>query len=608
MAASFRSAGTWAFTPNNVATPATLSPGAPAGVAVGDCLILVSASRSITATAATPSGWTLVTGFPKRSATASGGSIYVWTRIADGTASDTPSVTWSSLTTGTSGDSTGAGILCYQGLSATLDGTVQASDLSAQTTTSVIPAFTTGSANSMVIGVAMKLLESSGQTSTVATFTERADASTTSGTGHIVEVSDKLQATAGSSGTATVTWSATTSARALAVSLGLKAAASPTTASPGVGAASLAGLAPAIALPVVAKPAIGTLTATGLAPKALIGVVAKAALGLATLAGLAPTVAVSNNQRVTAGLGSATLAGQAATVLAPRVVTPGLAQLSATAFAPTAVVSNNIRVAPAVGTGLLSGLSPRALVSVHVFAGVGAVTATGFAPSVTTIAGTVTPGTGGLTVAGAAPAATATTNVLVRPGVGAVLLAGAAPAIALRVPIGAGSLAVSGFAPRVTASGPIQHAMSATVGANARAQGGLALSTRVDAELDAYPRAIVSRAINGDSMSGTIAHVRVDASNVISVSGLVDQLDPNATFTTVVFTVEILKRDGTQLLVPTQLTANQAGDTWTITLSKTDAPFELDRIYTAKITATMKDASNNDVDYSEELTLVGVVH
>src|SRR6185369_16895138 len=46
----------------------------------------------------------------------------------------------------------------------------------------------------------------------------------TSGTGHTIEVSDKVVASHGSSGTATVTWSATTSARALAVSLGLKAA------------------------------------------------------------------------------------------------------------------------------------------------------------------------------------------------------------------------------------------------------------------------------------------------------------------------------------------------------------------------------------------------
>jgi len=59
-------------------------------------------------------------------------------------------------------------------------------------------------------------------TSTVATFTERVDAVTSVGTGHVLEVSTKAQATAGSSGTATVTWSLTTSLRALAVSIGFR--------------------------------------------------------------------------------------------------------------------------------------------------------------------------------------------------------------------------------------------------------------------------------------------------------------------------------------------------------------------------------------------------
>ena len=222
---TFRAAGSWAFTANNVPASPSLAPGAPSGVAVGDLLILVSGSRSITATATTPTGWNLVTGFPKRSATASGGSVYVWTRTADGTATDTPTVNWSGCTSGTSGDSTGAGILAYQNATETLDGTVAASDLAAQTSTSTIPAFTTATDNSLVIGIAMKLLESSGQTSTVATFTERADNSTTSGTGHIIEVCELIKSPAGSSGTAAVTWSATTSARALAVSLGLKAVA-----------------------------------------------------------------------------------------------------------------------------------------------------------------------------------------------------------------------------------------------------------------------------------------------------------------------------------------------------------------------------------------------
>lgn len=222
---AFRAAGTGVFPANNIPNPSTLACTAPAGRVSGDLILCITWCRSITATVSTPANWNLVSGFPKRSGTASGGSVYVFSRIADGTSTDNCSPSWSGPTTGTSGDSSGAVIIAWSGLTETLDGTIQTSDLAAQTTTSVIPAFTTGTNNSLVIGIAMKLLESSGQTSTVATFTERYDGSTTSGTGHVEEVSDKALtgvSSAGSSGTATVTWSATTSARALTVSLGFK--------------------------------------------------------------------------------------------------------------------------------------------------------------------------------------------------------------------------------------------------------------------------------------------------------------------------------------------------------------------------------------------------
>lgn len=220
---TFRSAGTWSFAANNVANPLTLTPGAPAGKAVGDLLLLVCESRSITATVATPSGWNLLTNFPKRSGTASGGTIYLFSRIADGTGNDTPSPIWSGLTTGTSGDASGAGILAFTNLTETQDATAISQDLSAQGSTSSITGITTVTNNSMVINVEMKLLESSGQTSTVTTYTERSDNSTTSGTGHIVATSSLVKTPAGASGSGTVTWSGTTSARALIATIALKA-------------------------------------------------------------------------------------------------------------------------------------------------------------------------------------------------------------------------------------------------------------------------------------------------------------------------------------------------------------------------------------------------
>lgn len=221
---TFRSAGTWSFTANNVATPFTCTPGAPAGKTAGDLLLLVCESRSIVGTVATPSGWNLMTNFPKRSGTASGGSIYLFTRVADGTGTDTPSPVWANLgSTGTSGDASGAGILAYTNATETQDATAVSQDLSAQGSTSTISGITTVTDKSLVVNVAMKLNETSGQTAGVTTYTEDSDNSTTSGTGHIVEVSHLVKTPLGASGSGTITWSGTTSARALIATVALKA-------------------------------------------------------------------------------------------------------------------------------------------------------------------------------------------------------------------------------------------------------------------------------------------------------------------------------------------------------------------------------------------------
>lgn len=219
---AFRAAGTTSFSSNNVANPTTLTPGAPAGKAVGDDLVLVCASISNTATVATPAGWTLHPSFPKRSGTASGGTFYVFLRTADGTASDTPSPVWSGLTTGTSGSSCSAVILAFTGASNVPDGVSTVADDATDTTTTTIPATTTSQSGSLVVGMAIKIGDLS-STSTVATFTEAVDSKTTSGTGHTLEVSYLTTlGVPGSSGTAAVTWSVTTSARALAVSFALQ--------------------------------------------------------------------------------------------------------------------------------------------------------------------------------------------------------------------------------------------------------------------------------------------------------------------------------------------------------------------------------------------------
>ena len=230
---TLRTGGSTVFSANNVANPTTLSPVLPTRTR-GDVLLCFAWCISITATVATPSGWTLLTGFPVRSGTAGGGSLYVFARLVDG-AETAPSVVWSGVTTGTSGDSNGAVVNAYSGIDVSrgianiLDGPVQISDQTGSTTTVTIPAITTTTKHSLEIGVAFKLLESSGATFTApaGNWFESNDSNTTSGTGHWIEMSYKVQDVIGSIGSVTATPSVTTSSRALGVAFSMKCAKPP---------------------------------------------------------------------------------------------------------------------------------------------------------------------------------------------------------------------------------------------------------------------------------------------------------------------------------------------------------------------------------------------
>lgn len=224
MALSVRAWGSVGVGVNNTTTPQTISPGAPAGTVVGDALVLVTVSTKIDSTCATPNNWAVVPGFPLTSGTASGGRIYVFVRRADGSADDTPGVVWSTLTTGTSGSHIKAVIGAYQGgMSLVLDGSLPSLVDTTATTTTTIPAFTTATDGSMVIGIAVKWRDVAG-TSTTATFTERVDSQSTNASGGELAISDKLQVSHASSGTAAVTWSNTVSARTVAISIAFRPA------------------------------------------------------------------------------------------------------------------------------------------------------------------------------------------------------------------------------------------------------------------------------------------------------------------------------------------------------------------------------------------------
>lgn len=220
----FIAAGSVSNAANNVSNPTNLTPGAPAGKADGDLLICITFCREeASATVSTPSGWNLVSGFPVSSATDKGGRIYAFTRRADGSASDTPTVSWSGVVTGTSGDSSTAVILAYEPwLTETLDGTVPSpTDTTATNGTVSLPTYTTTFENSLIVGCLMKVQDAS-QTWTPSTYTERVDASTTSGTGHCMTVVELIKSPAGSQSTGGSAPSSVTSGRVLAVNFALR--------------------------------------------------------------------------------------------------------------------------------------------------------------------------------------------------------------------------------------------------------------------------------------------------------------------------------------------------------------------------------------------------
>jgi hypothetical protein len=220
---ALRTAGTWVFTPNNVTTPATLAPTAPTRT-TGDLLLACTFSRSITATVATPTGWNLMTNFPVRSGTASGGSIYVFWRYADNTTTDSPSIVWSSLTTGTTGDSCSAVVIAYSNVGPTQEGTFP-TKTTASAANATVPALTTTTDLDLVIGLVMKVQDAAQTWTAGSPYTEDSDSGgTTSGTGHTAEVSHVVKTPAGAVALTTMTASSATAGQVLGQSFALLAA------------------------------------------------------------------------------------------------------------------------------------------------------------------------------------------------------------------------------------------------------------------------------------------------------------------------------------------------------------------------------------------------
>jgi hypothetical protein len=223
----------------------------------------------------------------------------------------------------------------------------------------------------------------------------------------------------------------------------------------GLGALTLTGFAPSAQTALTVTPALGELTAAGFAPTvtATANTFARPALGELAAAGFAPTVSATANVTVTPALGVLAATGFAPTVSTPVTVSPALGELAATGFAPTATVA--VQASTVTGAAALTGFAPTVVTPVTVTAALGQLVVTGFAPTVTAVADTrATPGTGLLAATGAAPTVSATAHVTATPGTGVGVLAGLAPTIAVPVTVAPalGALTATGFAPVVTVS------------------------------------------------------------------------------------------------------------------------------------------------------------
>ena len=226
---SYKSIGTGIANAATVVNPSNITPASAPTHAVGDLLLLVTCSRSNTATVATPAGWTIFPGTPWRSATASGGTIYVFYRIATVTNTAMPVCAWTGVATGTSGDSCSAICLCFTGVHPTSPSDATATTNDSSSANPTIPTITSVTAGSTVVGIATKISDTA-QTGTIPSpYFERNDGHTTSGTGHLryIAVRDMPP---GATGTAVVTASNATAARTFSVALALKPVVPTTTA------------------------------------------------------------------------------------------------------------------------------------------------------------------------------------------------------------------------------------------------------------------------------------------------------------------------------------------------------------------------------------------
>jgi len=303
--------------------------------------------------------------------------------------------------------------------------------------------FTTTTANSIIIGVAIDLVATAACTvgTSPFTFTTRANGSIASINGYRLE-----DATWASTGSTNVAFQYASGSHQTAI----------------IGFA----LAPASSNVTISVPA-GSLTLSGQVPTvtASANQTVSVPAGSLSLTGQVPTVTASNNQTVAVPAGSLALTGQVPTIAvsANQQVAVPAGSLSLTAQVPTVATTANQSVSVPAGSLALSAFAPTVAISGNQSVAVpaGALSLTGFAPTVSTGSNTaIAVPAGALSLTGQVPSVQVSNNQLISVPLATLVLNGLAPTIGLTqnvlIDVPAGQLQLTGWAPDVLgASAPV---------------------------------------------------------------------------------------------------------------------------------------------------------
>lgn len=216
----------------------------------------------------------------------------------------------------------------------------------------------------------------------------------------------------------------------------------PITVSPGAGAIIITGYGPTISQPQTIAPGLGSVLLAGLAPDVLQPLIIAPALGSVVCTGLAPVIVQGSS--LMPGLGSIIVQGLAPSISQSTGIAPGLGEITCTGLAPA--ISQPRTIAPSIGVVTFTGLAPEISQAATINPATGAIVVQGLVPTISQPQ-TLAPGLGAAVYQGLAP--TISQGISLAPGTGQIIFTGLNPSILQPRTLspGLGSAVYQGYAP-----------------------------------------------------------------------------------------------------------------------------------------------------------------